>query len=42
MENSLPEAKPAPTTKEVLNDVLEVLKVKKNDKKRGPRVGGLP
>ena len=29
-------------TKEVLDDVLEVPKVKKDDKKRGPRVGGLP
>ena len=33
MENSPTEAKPAPTTKEVLDDVLEVPKVKKDDKK---------
>ena len=32
MENSPPKAKPPPTTKEVLDDVLEVLKVKKDDK----------
>ena len=42
MENSPTKAKPAPMTKEVLNDVLEVPKVKKDDKKRGPRVCGLP
>ena len=42
MENSLTKAKPAPVTKEVLDDVLEVPKVKKDDKKRGLRVGGLP
>ena len=34
MENSPTEAKPAPMTKEVLDDVLEVPKVKKDDKKR--------
>ena len=33
MENSPPEAKPPPTTKEVLDDVIEVPKVKKDDKK---------
>ena len=42
MENSPPEAKPTPMTKEVLYDVLKVLKAKKNYKKRGLRVGGLP